>query len=377
MLELSVQPGAVIADKYELEQALVQGSAGPVLAARHRLLDQRVAIEFLGPGRAQHAERLRRQAGAAAALSSEHLCRVLDICTAADGTPCVVSEYAEGPDLAQCAGLPHAEAVEYALQACEGLAEALAIGLSHGALRPELVYVTTRRDGSRCLKLLGIASGLADATPGADARALGELLEGMLGGDAANAPEELLAVVQRARAEHYASIGELAQALGPFASPAARGAVDRVSRFLQPRAAVDPCADTLLDTRTARATRHRLWAIGFVALGGLVAVCATPSTQQTSRDRHSVRSATETQAQVAPPIAADAPAQPPAGLEETAPLMAAADRSATTGAAGSAKAATSAAQAGTLARTIAPPLSAAGRRPATPGAQLPNFGGRR
>src|SRR5262245_16125684 len=102
-LELPVQADNVIADKYVVEGVIGAGATFVVVAARHRQLGQRVAIKFLRPELAQQlevAERFRRRARAAAAVTSEHVCRVLDVSTNDGGLPYVVMEYAEGRDLA-------------------------------------------------------------------------------------------------------------------------------------------------------------------------------------------------------------------------------------------------------------------------------------
>ncbi|HKP56145.1 MAG TPA: serine/threonine-protein kinase [Polyangiales bacterium] len=273
--KLPVQPEDVIADKYVVERVIGQGAVGVVVAARHRQLGRSVAIKFLRPELAQRLEvsgRFRSQARAAAAATGEHVCRVLDVCTDDCGVPYVVMEYAEGRDLAReledRGALPYSEAVDYVLQACEGLAEGWVAGVVHGDLKPSKLYLTTRQDGSRCLKLLDLATSELSREPPASEYlapeqlaqpervtaathvwALGMLLYRALTGrmpvsaeEIASAlgevrlPDGLAAVVERSVAmrteERFGALAEFAQALAPFAPPRARISAERVSRLL-------------------------------------------------------------------------------------------------------------------------------------------------
>jgi serine/threonine protein kinase len=167
--------GDVIAGKYIVERVIGEGGMGIVVAARHRELEQRVAIKFLLPEIAEQgmaAERFRREARSAARMRGAHVCRVLDVGTAETGVPFMVMEYLEGRDLAseleQRGRVPHEEAVGYVLQACEALAEAHAAGVIHRDLKPANLFLEACADGSRRIKVLdfGVSKSLLDATPG-------------------------------------------------------------------------------------------------------------------------------------------------------------------------------------------------------------------
>jgi len=161
--------GEVIAGKYRIQRVLGQGGMGCVVAARHLMLNQDLAIKFLLPEGArtpQYVARFLREAQAAAAIKSEHVVRVVDMGTLDDGAPYMVMEYLAGVDLAariEAQGpLPIAETVEYVLQACEALAEAHAAGLVHRDIKPSNLFLTRRSDGSPLIKLLDF--GIAKAT---------------------------------------------------------------------------------------------------------------------------------------------------------------------------------------------------------------------
>lgn len=166
--------GDVIADKYSVERIVGEGGMGVVYAARHLELDQRVAIKFLLPEIAQQgmaAERFRREARAAARIRGEHVCRVLDVGTLR-GIPYMVMEYLEGRDLAneleRRGRLPPEEAVGYVLEACDAVSEAHAAGIVHRDIKPANLFLATRSDGSRHVKVLdfGVSKSLVDSSSG-------------------------------------------------------------------------------------------------------------------------------------------------------------------------------------------------------------------
>jgi serine/threonine-protein kinase len=153
--------GSLIAGKYRVEKTLGEGGMGVVVAALHMHLGQRVAIKFMRGAMAMDGQavgRFLREARAAAALSNEHVTRVLDVGTLENGAPYMVMEYLAGVDLAEVLrrdgplGVPLA--IDVVLQACEALAEAHARGIVHRDLKPANLFATTRPDGTRLVKVL-------------------------------------------------------------------------------------------------------------------------------------------------------------------------------------------------------------------------------
>lgn len=164
-----VQEGDILADKYRVESILGEGGMGVVVAAWHQELEKRVAVKFLlreMAERSDAAERFRREARAAVRIQSEHVARVLDVGTMADGVPYMVMEYLDGHDIARELSdrgqLPASEAVDYLLQAGEAVAEAHANGIVHRDLKPANLFLSRRADGSRLVKVLdfGISKSL-------------------------------------------------------------------------------------------------------------------------------------------------------------------------------------------------------------------------
>ncbi|MBX3127387.1 MAG: serine/threonine protein kinase [Polyangiaceae bacterium] len=174
MAAVPVQPGDILADKYEVERILGEGGMGVVVAARHLDLDQRVAVKFLLAEVAEHrdaAERFRREARAAAKITSEHVARVIDVGSTDDGLPYMVMEYLDGRDLSdllQADGpLEPTLAVDYVLQACQAVAEAHRAGIVHRDLKPANLFLHRKADGSSVIKVLDF--GISKSVGGASA----------------------------------------------------------------------------------------------------------------------------------------------------------------------------------------------------------------
>ena len=232
-------------------------------------------------------ERFEREGHAMAAMATPHVVKVLAARRHEQGFPYLVMEYLEGEDLARYrerhGPLPHEIAVDFMLSACAGLARAHAAGVVHRDLKPSNMFLVADPDRGRpCLKLIdfGIAKVVTGerithtsevfgspeymspeqvrASSDVDARSdiwslgvcLFELLSGRVpfSGESVleagsrilferprsllalcpEAPPGLVAVVERCLEKsperRYASVDDLALALAPFGSKAARTA---------------------------------------------------------------------------------------------------------------------------------------------------------
>jgi serine/threonine protein kinase len=172
-----LRPGDILAGKYRIERTLGEGAMGIVFAARHIELHELRAIKLMLPsalGDAEGLERFLREARAAVRLRSRHIARVLDIGRTDDGAPFIVMEHLEGSDLravlASAGTFPVIDAVRYVAQACEGLAEAHAVGIVHRDLKPANLFLTREPNGEPCIKVLDF--GIAKSSAAADASAL-------------------------------------------------------------------------------------------------------------------------------------------------------------------------------------------------------------
>jgi serine/threonine-protein kinase len=93
--------------------------------------------------------------------------RVIDVGTIPGGIPCIVLEYLDGYDLAYTLKkdgvLPVELAVDYVMQALEAVAEAHSLNIVHRDLRPSNLFVVRRPDGSADIKVIdfGLSKSLS------------------------------------------------------------------------------------------------------------------------------------------------------------------------------------------------------------------------
>jgi eukaryotic-like serine/threonine-protein kinase len=164
--------GDIVAEKYRVERILGAGGMGVVLLGTHTTVGNKVALKFLKSASASplETERFLREARAAGRLTSEHVARVYDAGTLLDGTPYIAMEFIEGGDLSKRLEDPTEilvpDAVEYVLQATEGLIDAHAAGIVHRDLKPQNLVLGRRVNGLPLVKILDF--GIAKAIGWAD-----------------------------------------------------------------------------------------------------------------------------------------------------------------------------------------------------------------
>jgi serine/threonine-protein kinase len=172
-VRLPFSPGDVIAGKYEIIELIGSGGVGYVVSARHRELDEMVALKFLREEslvNEQVVERFAREARAAARIKSEHIARVFDVGSLPNGAPFIVMEYLHGQDLADVlrerGRVPIKVVVEYLLQACEALAAAHALGIVHRDIKPENLFLARQGEGVEIIKVLDFGISKSALTSG-------------------------------------------------------------------------------------------------------------------------------------------------------------------------------------------------------------------
>lgn len=196
----AVKIGDVIADTYRITRFLGRGGMGLVVAATHVTLGQTVALKFLTPGTDEDGpeahSRFLREARITVRLRSPHVVRTLDYGVLDDGTQFMVMECLEGIDLGQVLAadelLPIEVAVDYVVQACQGLAEAHALGAVHRDLKPGNLFLTRDLEGQPLVKVLDF--GVSKAGVMVDPESVGNPITvagTMLGSPRYMSPEQL------------------------------------------------------------------------------------------------------------------------------------------------------------------------------------------
>jgi serine/threonine protein kinase len=148
---------------------------GLVYEATHLALDVTVALKVLRPEFGDCEERVAAfldEAHWLAALSSDHIVRILDAGRFDSGLPFLAMELLDGRDLRcvlqACGRMAPAVVVQYALQICSALSEVHALGLVHCDVKPSNLFLAAGRHASARIKLLdfGIARSRLESERG-------------------------------------------------------------------------------------------------------------------------------------------------------------------------------------------------------------------
>ncbi len=157
--ELWLEPGAVVAGKLEIVRRIGEGGMGAVYEVVHQITKHHRAMKVLHPDAGAKpglVERFFREASAAGRIGNAHIAETFDAGTLANGEPFLVMELLHGETLAERIArgpIDAAELVDFALQACDGVAAAHEAGIIHRDLKPENLFIT-QREGRPFLKIL-------------------------------------------------------------------------------------------------------------------------------------------------------------------------------------------------------------------------------
>jgi serine/threonine-protein kinase len=164
--------GSTIDGRYIVEALLGQGGMGFVYAARHAIIDKRVAIKVLRKEAAKDetaAQRFIAEAKAASKIGHQNIVDITDFGVLPDRHAYFVMEFLDGPTLAKMVSdhgqLDPQRAIAIAIQIARGLWAAHQKGIIHRDLKPENIFVLERDGQSDVVKIVdfGIAK---DATSG-------------------------------------------------------------------------------------------------------------------------------------------------------------------------------------------------------------------
>ncbi len=144
---VSLEPGMLLGERYEILKSLGEGGMGAVYKARDHELDRMVALKVIRPELAGHPDILRRfkqELILARQVTHKNVVRIFDLGTA-DGRKFITMDFIEGRDLKsilnQRGKLPAAEAVPIMEQICRGLEAAHVEGVVHRDLKPQNIML--------------------------------------------------------------------------------------------------------------------------------------------------------------------------------------------------------------------------------------------
>ncbi|MGF1468472.1 MAG: serine/threonine-protein kinase [Sandaracinaceae bacterium] len=149
----AIEPGTVVAERYELVQEAARGGMGTVWKARHVALDGPVAVKFLDPRlfTPEHHRRFLREARAAARVNHRNVVRVLDF-GYLGALPFLVMEWLEGEPLARRLDAEPPPTVRFlidvVLETLDGLEACHEVGVIHRDLKPQNVFLAAVPGGA-------------------------------------------------------------------------------------------------------------------------------------------------------------------------------------------------------------------------------------
>lgn len=159
--------GTVIADRYEVQQKVGQGSMGAVYVARHKTLGSRFAVKvMLNSQDAEESKRFLSEARLASKVQHPNTVYIADFGMLPSGRFYLVMEFLGGSTLAAIIAqgpLPPARACAIAAQIAHGLSAVHKKGIIHRDLKPENIFLTEEEGRPDFVKIVdfGIAKAAA------------------------------------------------------------------------------------------------------------------------------------------------------------------------------------------------------------------------
>jgi serine/threonine protein kinase/tetratricopeptide (TPR) repeat protein len=141
--QATLEPGMVLAQRYEIIEILGQGGMGAVYKATDRELNRTVAVKVIRPDLARDqgiVDRFKQELLLAHQVTHRNVIRIYDL-SEADGMKFITMEYVEGENLLtllhEKKKFTPEEAVEIIQQVCRALEAAHTVGVIHRDLKPQ------------------------------------------------------------------------------------------------------------------------------------------------------------------------------------------------------------------------------------------------
>ncbi len=225
--------GKVLDGRYEIRSALGEGGMGTVYRGWQLSVDREVAIKVVHPSIANEreaAKRFLREARVSSRLNAPGIVNVYDFGQSDGGVLYLVMELLKGhslSDIIEATGpMPARRVMTMALQLCDALESAHALGIVHRDLKPGNIIVLADPPGRDALKVLDF--GLAKATAG-EVSAITNT-HAMLGTPLYMAPEQIEGAAVDNRTDLYALgviLFELLTGSTPYSEQSIQGILTR------------------------------------------------------------------------------------------------------------------------------------------------------
>jgi CheY-like chemotaxis protein len=202
-------PGAVLDQKYRLEEKIGSGGFGAVFRATHLSLRRPVAVKVFRPMRGNDSpdalRRFRLEGASASRVNHPNAVAVLDSGISEAGIAYIVMELLNGhslrDELQLHGAMPPSRVIEIALPVCRVLAEAHAGGIVHRDIKPDNIFLHQAKEGE-VVKVVdfGLAKIFGEE---ADSAAAHTMTGGIVGTPAYLSPERVNSDIYDGRADVY------------------------------------------------------------------------------------------------------------------------------------------------------------------------------
>ena len=169
-----IHPGVIFHERYRIIRCLKAGAMGAVYEVADETTNSHRALKVMLPGIVEDADlraRFALEAKITGAIESDHIVRVSDAgIDAPSCLPFLVMDLLRGEELGALSKrrgpLPPTEVATYLHQVALALDRTHAAGIVHRDLKPENLFVTSRDDGTPCVKILdfGVAKVTAQSS---------------------------------------------------------------------------------------------------------------------------------------------------------------------------------------------------------------------